>query len=165
MTRSSTRPITRKRRSGIYAQDQWTKGRATFNAGLRFDYYNGYIPEVREPAHDFTAALEYPAVHGAPAWKDINPRVGFAYDLFGNGRTAAKVSLAGRGTGNGRCALHPLNRSIFRRVDGPATISTRPEEFSERRVRLAANPNFGRSNPNATEYAQDVRWMGIRPYT
>ena len=29
---------------GIYAQDQWTKGRATFNMGLRFDYYNGYIP-------------------------------------------------------------------------------------------------------------------------
>ena len=51
---------------GIYAQDQWTKGRATFNMGLRFDYYNGYIPAVREPAHDFTAALEYPAVHGAP---------------------------------------------------------------------------------------------------
>src|SRR5262249_58707074 len=27
-------------------------------------------------------------------WKDFNPRLGISYDLFGNGRTAVKTSIA-----------------------------------------------------------------------
>ena len=30
---------------GLYAQDQWTLDRLTLNAGLRFDYFNGYYPD------------------------------------------------------------------------------------------------------------------------
>lgn len=165
-----------KAEMGIYAQDQWTKGRATFNMGIRFDYYNGYIPAVQEPAHDFTAALEYPAVHGAPAWKDINPRLGLAYDLFGNGRTAAKVSF-GRYvsmTGNGQVRnYHPLNRSInsttraWTDANGNYFPDCNLRNFSQNgECGPLQNSNFGRSDPNATEYAKDVRngW-GLRPYT
>jgi hypothetical protein len=161
---------------GIYAQDQWTKGRATFNMGLRFDYYNGYIPAVQEPAHDFTAALEYPAVHGAPSWKDIDPRLGFAYDLFGDGRTAAKVSF-GRYvamTGNTQVRnYHPLFRAIntttraWTDADGDYFPDCDLKNFGTNgECGPLANSNFGKSDPNATDYAQDVRngW-GIRPYT
>jgi hypothetical protein len=165
-----------KAEMGIYARDQWTKGRATFNVGLRFDYYNGYIPAVKEPAHDFTAALEYPAVHGAPVWKDINPRLGFAYDLFGDGRSAAKVSF-GRYvamTGNGQVRnYHPLNRSIntttraWTDTNGNYFPDCDLKNFGQNgECQPLANANFGKSDPNATEYAKDVRngW-GIRPYT
>ena len=36
----------------------------------------------------------YDAVKNVPNWKDINPRVSVAYDLFGNGKTALKASAS-----------------------------------------------------------------------
>ncbi len=35
---------------GIYVQDQWSLDQVTLNLGLRFDYWNGYIPEQTIPA-------------------------------------------------------------------------------------------------------------------
>jgi hypothetical protein len=55
----------------------------------------------------------FPEVPG-PRWKDISPRVGAAYDLFGTGQTAVKLSVgryvAGEGTGLSR-ALEPVTSS------------------------------------------------------
>ena len=38
--------------------------------------------------------FSFPAVENVPNWKDINPRVSGAYDLFGNGKTAIKGSVS-----------------------------------------------------------------------
>ena len=35
---------------GLYGQDQWTLKRLTLNLGLRFDYFNGYVPAQTRPA-------------------------------------------------------------------------------------------------------------------
>jgi hypothetical protein len=78
---------------GLFAQDQWTIKRLTLNMGLRFDWFNGYVPPQSAPASAFLPARSYDAVKNVPNWKDINPRVGATYDLFGNGRTAVKTSL------------------------------------------------------------------------
>ena len=146
------------------------------NYGVRFDYYNGYIPAVHEPAHDFTPAVDYPAVQGGPAWKDINPRVGAAYDLFGNGRTALKVSV-GRYvamTGNGQVRQYnPLNSSVnnttrsWTDANGNYVPDCDLRNFGANgECGPMANSSFGKANPNAIRYADDVRdgW-GIRPYT
>ena len=38
--------------------------------------------------------MSFAAVEDVPNWKDINPRVSVAYDLFGNGKTALKGSAS-----------------------------------------------------------------------
>ena len=79
---------------GVYIQDQWTIDRLTMNLGLRFDYLNAKLEDQNFPAGTFVPARSLGEITGLPRWKDINPRLGLAYDLFGNGRTAVKTSLS-----------------------------------------------------------------------
>ena len=39
----------------------------------------------------FTPARNFDAIENVPNWKDIDPRFGIAYDLFGDGKTAIKA--------------------------------------------------------------------------
>jgi hypothetical protein len=78
---------------GLFAQDQWTRRRLTVNGGLRLDWVKGSVSAVHVGPGPFAPARDFPAVSDVPNWKDLSPRVGMAYDLFGNGQTALKVSL------------------------------------------------------------------------
>jgi outer membrane receptor protein involved in Fe transport len=80
-----------KMKAGVYAQDQWTINRLTLNLGVRFDTIDAYVPEQDLPAVRYVGPRSYPRVGDAPSWRDVVPRAGVAWDLFGNGRTAIKV--------------------------------------------------------------------------
>jgi hypothetical protein len=81
---------------GIYAQDQWKIKRLALYLGARFDYYNASVPSQHlgqgpwVPTRDIT----FPEVKNVPNWKDLSPRFGVVYDLFGTGKTALKGSVS-----------------------------------------------------------------------
>jgi len=103
--------------AGLYAQDAWrATSRITINAGLRWEPYFGqsvlngsvynfslenYRKNVKTKVYtNAPAGLLYPGDAGFPPgrsglnkqWLNLSPRVGLAWDVNGNGRTAIRGS-------------------------------------------------------------------------
>jgi hypothetical protein len=99
---------------GVFGQDQWTLKHLTLNLGVRFDYYNNYVPSETNGPGPLVPNRNtvFPEVDNAPNWKNVTPRIGGAYDLFGNGKTALKASV-------GKYLEGP-NLTSFTRLANPA---------------------------------------------
>jgi hypothetical protein len=166
-----------------YAQDRWTLGRLTMNLGVRLDAYKTHFPEQTVAPTPFTPnlSLTLPETSGL-SWKDLTPRSGLAYDVFGTGKTAVKVSLnkyvAGQGLfGNNRTTiifgnnLNPINRLVTSTTRSwndanrnfvPDCDLTAPAANGE--CGAMANQNFGRTVPG-TAYDPDIlEGWGKRAY-
>jgi hypothetical protein len=94
---------------GVYAQDQWRIQRLTINYGVRGDFLKAQVDAQDIAAGPFTPARHFDAIENVPNWKDIDPRVGVAYDLFGDGKTAVKANIGRYVVGASYDLARPLN--------------------------------------------------------
>ena len=108
--------LNRGRSTGVYAQEQWTLNRLTVNAGIRYDYENSSYPDQFIPPTIWLPDGNVIEGQQGNGWHDLQPRLGVAYDLRGDGRTAVKVSLHRYGKRNGNdisgTLLNPANNNL-----------------------------------------------------
>ena len=78
----------------VFAQEQFTMGRLTLQGAVRFDISKSWFPEQNiGPDRFLPVAYSFPESKGIDSYKDITPRFGAAYDVFGDGKTAVKMNI------------------------------------------------------------------------
>jgi hypothetical protein len=79
---------------GVFAQAQWTRDRLTLQGAVRFDRARSWFPAQQEgPSRFLPAAILIPETSGVDSYKDVTPRAGLVFDVFGTGKTALKMTL------------------------------------------------------------------------
>jgi hypothetical protein len=179
-------PWTRKVRTeyaAFFAQEQWTRKRLTLQGALRYDRAWSHFPEqVIGPDVWIPTAIVVPADSGVNAYNDLSPRVGAAYDVFGNGKTSLKANV-GRylhpASNSGRFVASNPSERMVTLVDRAWTDGNRnyvPDcdllngARQDNRASggdlcdVWSDPNFGRSRPTTTLDPAILSGWGVRPY-
>ena len=137
--------------TNFYAQDQWTLNRLTLQGGVRYDSLISNYPDqgIGGPGWPYAPVEIFFPSRSTPGyeWKDLTPRLGVAYDLFGNGKTAVKFNigkyLEAITASNNDLDMNPLIRT--------ATNSTRGWTDADRDF----VPDCDLNNPGRTANAED----------
>jgi len=134
---------------GIYAQDVWTLKRLTLSPGVRYDHFNAKIQGGCRAAGRFVSAFCQPDVPNMPNWNNVSPRFSAVFDLFGDAKTALKVSVSKY--------MLPWAGGWAKRYDPFTTVSesrnwtdlNRDDIAEDNEIGPSGNANFGISTGRA----------------
>ncbi len=92
------RQANRTRWDAFYVQDQWTRNRLTLQGALRYEKAWSFFPEglngLQGDSRFGGPKRTLASAEGVTGYQDVAPRMGLAYDVFGDGKTAIKANLA-----------------------------------------------------------------------
>src|SRR5215510_1781065 len=140
-----------------YWNDSYKTGRATINVGVRFDHQYDLPTAASIPANRILPALlpavNFAGVDSGARYNNLSPRLGFTYDLRGNGKTVLKANLA-RYYGLGMSTASRLEpttsttlRYAWRDVNNDTIVTANELDLS--RFLTTPSSNYNPSNPSA----------------
>jgi hypothetical protein len=142
----------------LYFQDRWTINRATITGGLRYDSFVGYVGDSTLPASRWNEARSFSGFE-VQHWKDLSPRVGVAYDVFGTGKTAVKASFARyvqpeavevAGAADPQLTIGRTDTRTWRDLNADYTIYNADGSVQAGELGPSTNQNFGKVIPSTT---------------
>lgn len=148
-----------------YFNDAWKMGRATINWGLRFDYQDDKAPAASIQASpilpDLLPGVNFPGADSGVTYQNLAPRLGFTYDLAGQGKTVIKASF-GRYYGLGiytSGTLSPTGQTTLSYFwnDGNGDLLVQRNEIDfARGFRATPSSNYDPANPSAVKTPNSV---------
>jgi hypothetical protein len=100
-----------------YVSDSWILGRLTLNLGLRYAYDDGKVPKACRPAANPPGDVANPAQCFPdiqfPVYNSLAPRLRFALDLTGDGRTLVKAGWGRYMKGRWFEEINTANRNVI----------------------------------------------------
>jgi hypothetical protein len=161
--------------AALFVQDQWTLGKLTLQAAIRYDRAWSWSPAegngTTETSIFNPQPITFERTVNVNGYNDITPRMGVAYDVFGTGKTALKANLGkylkSAEVGGVYAANNPAVKTVTRVIARPWTDGNRNFRIDcdlsnpglqdnlaaggDRCAALGGNDrNFGNPNPNLT---------------
>ena len=159
---------------GIFVQDRWSIKRATVTGGIRYDQFVGRVEDGTLPPSRWNPSQFFPGFR-VQNWKDISPRLGVAYDLFGDGRTAIKAnisryvaaeSVATAANNNPQDTIGRTDTRNWNDLNGDFTIYNADGSLQANELGPTTNNNFGKVIPsNTTRDAATLNGFNARGST
>jgi hypothetical protein len=152
--------------SAAYVQDTITRGRATLELGLRYDYNRDKAAAATIAENPlggpWLPSIDFPGADPHVAFNDFSPRLGVTYNVTGDGRTLARANYAryyGQ-VGNGGVAstINPVGTTTLRYpwVDSNRNLVADAGEIALSPTPLFATTNWSAANPANTVSANSV---------
>jgi Carboxypeptidase regulatory-like domain len=117
---------------GWYLQDSWKiSRRLTINPGIRFEHMVMSLPAQGAPGGTWVGARSFAAQNGLVNWNTFSPRFGFAWDVFGDSKTAIRGGVSKYDRLEGTTLIQNINPNFLSYSTCPWTSNILPTSSAQ----------------------------------